>query len=265
MALASRIDFQKLMSACVHLSRRGGHIIKEEHKRGCLGAHNKKQLGDERAVAAMEGNELLTVADGRAQDAIVTSLRGMFPSIRLVGEEGEVPSKEAPTSLDEVPLLERFSESHVPAELQNTLTLEDTCLWIDPLDGTKEFVLGNLQNVSVLIGIAVRDRPVAGVLHQPFVGGEEGTVTYGALGVGVFGDREPAWAEPPEDFVLAIPLPIQRLLRGTRKDLLDFSPSQQLSSRAHVVRSFSGLFAERHLSLSLGLAQVAGILVQGKL
>jgi 3'(2'), 5'-bisphosphate nucleotidase len=74
-------------------------------------------------------------------------------------------------------------------QLQESLIAADVCLWIDPLDGTKEFVLGNLTNVSVLIGIAVCDRPVAGVILQPFVGG--GDVTYGAIGVGVFhnGDK----------------------------------------------------------------------------
>jgi len=198
--MAARLDLRALMSACVHLARRGGRIIREVHQSGHLGEHNKKVEGDVRAVEAMAANEVLTVADNRAQDAIVTSLRSMFPRLRLVGEEGEVAGKEAATPFEEVEMLDPSFEA--PPELAEALTEADTCLWIDPLDGTKEFVLNNLENVSVLIGIAVRDRPVGGVMFQPFVGGERGTVTYGALGLGVRGDREPPVSDPPEELVI---------------------------------------------------------------
>jgi 3'(2'), 5'-bisphosphate nucleotidase len=193
-------DLKKLMSACIYLARRGGDIIKEEHNKGqiSLKAHNKKQEGDTRTVTEMEAHEVLTVADGRAQDAIITSLRSLFgPNLRIVGEEGEVPGEELPTKWSDIiddedkellqSLLRPFNT--IPLQLKESLTAADVCLWIDPLDGTKEFVLGNLTNVSVLIGIAVCNRPVAGVILQPFVGG--GDVTYGAIGVGVFhnGDK----------------------------------------------------------------------------
>eukprot|EP00933_Yihiella_yeosuensis_P024242 TRINITY_DN18782_c0_g1_i1.p1 TRINITY_DN18782_c0_g1~~TRINITY_DN18782_c0_g1_i1.p1 ORF type:complete len:362 (-),score=66.29 TRINITY_DN18782_c0_g1_i1:134-1144(-) len=197
--MATRFNLKQLLAACVHLSRRGGRIIKEVAASGELGAHNKKLLGDVRAVSAMEGNEVLTVADGRAQDAIVTSLKEMFPTLRLVGEEGEVPGEEAATALEEVK--EFGHDFEVPKALEESLTSEDTCLWIDPLDGTKEFVLKNHQNVTVLIGVCVRDRPVAGVIFQPFVDSpeKEGTLTYGAIGAGVFGDRQPAFGAPPAE------------------------------------------------------------------
>jgi 3'(2'), 5'-bisphosphate nucleotidase len=43
---------------------------------------------------------------------------------------------------------------------------------VDPLDGTREFVEGPefWSGVTVLIGVAVKGVPVAGVIHQPFVG-----------------------------------------------------------------------------------------------
>merc|ERR1712129_18333 len=151
-----------------------------------------KEDGDTRASVAMEPDEVLTIADTRAQHAIVTNLRTMFPGIRLAGEEDEQEAKEqasrypkSPTvCLEDVPPLKDAFE--VPAHLSESLTLADTCLWIDPLDGTIEFVRNNVHHVCVLIGIAVRDRPVAGVVLQPFVGGDEGIVTYGAVGIGVY-------------------------------------------------------------------------------
>ena len=57
-------------------------------------------------------------------------------------------------------------------------------VWVDPLDGTREFVEGPefWQNVTCLIGIAVGGVPVAGVIHQPFVGPTgEPIVTYADL------------------------------------------------------------------------------------
>ena len=213
MALPARLDLTALLSACVHLARRGGRIIREVHREGRLGAHNKALEGDARAADAMDPAEVLTIADTRSQAAIVSGLRAMFPGIRIVGEEEEVVveeeghgtepgRKEPPTALADVPPL--ASDWDVPPALAASLTLADTCLWVDPLDGTIEFVRGNLQHVCVLIGVCVRDRPVAGVMHQPFVGGgEDGTVTYGAVGVGVFGDRRPASADPPPELRLA--------------------------------------------------------------
>mmetsp|Transcript_53090 Transcript_53090/g.63972 ORF Transcript_53090/g.63972 Transcript_53090/m.63972 type:complete len:332 (+) Transcript_53090:152-1147(+) len=183
-------DLKALVSACIHLARRGGAIITEEHEKGQLDAHNKKVTGDTRAISEMAANEVLTVADGRAQDAIITSLRGMFPNLRIVGEEDDelVPGNEQPSTWSDVSLIEHPFD--VPSHLNESLTAADVCLWVDPLDGTKEFVMGNLANVSVLIGIALRDRPVAGVILQPFVGSDGGDVTYGAIDVGVFHNRE---------------------------------------------------------------------------
>lgn len=153
----------------------------------------------------MEPDQVLTVADTRAQHVIVSNIRTMFPGIRLVGEEDEEDTakhSEEKISLQDVPPL--ASQLTIPAQLAESLTLADTCLWIDPLDGTIEFVRNNVHNVCVLIGIAVQDRPVAGVVLQPFVGGDDGMVTYGAVGVGVFGDRSPVFADPPVTFTPAM-------------------------------------------------------------
>eukprot|EP00727_Mastigamoeba_balamuthi_P003221 m51a1_g12897 putative 3 (2 ) -bisphosphate nucleotidase 1 (191) ;mRNA; r:2362-3217 len=50
-----------------------------------------------------------------------------------------------------------------------------------PLDATKEYTLGKADPVMTLIGVAYNGRPVAGVLHQPFVG-ERGRSIWGVVG-----------------------------------------------------------------------------------
>lgn len=39
---------------------------------------------------------------------------------------------------------------------------------MDPLDGTNDFVNGNLSAVTVLIGLAVDGVPKVGVVHHPY-------------------------------------------------------------------------------------------------
>jgi 3'(2'), 5'-bisphosphate nucleotidase len=73
--------------------------------------------------------------------------------------------------------------------------------WSDPLDGTKEFVDGHVEAVTVLIGIARSGKAVAGTVVQPF--GKK-LVVWGAVGVGAFGY---AREEPPAD---------RRLILSTR-------------------------------------------------
>lgn len=45
---------------------------------------------------------------------------------------------------------------------------EDMVIWIDPLDGTKGFVEGHLNHITSMIGLAVGNRPRAGIIHKPF-------------------------------------------------------------------------------------------------
>jgi len=71
----------------------------------------------------------------------------------------------------------------------------DICMWVDPLDGTAEFVDGLLHHVTVLIGIAVNGKALGGVIHQPFYGFDDkakspadwGRSIWGYVGLGAFG------------------------------------------------------------------------------
>ena len=49
---------------------------------------------------------------------------------------------------------------------------KNAVVWIDPLDGTKDFILGNLSAVTVLIGLAIEGMPKIGVVHNPFKSNE---------------------------------------------------------------------------------------------
>ena len=123
----------------------------------------------------------------------------------MIGEEGEVDmSKMKVTSLvtkaDES-VIERYRDQ-LPAEVMNA-RWEDLTVWVDPLDGTKEYTEGYLDHVTVLVGIAIGKKAVGGVIHQPFWNFQSkeedrqlGRTFYGVVGAGIGGNLTPS--KPPE-------------------------------------------------------------------
>ena len=82
-------------------------------------------------------------------------------------------------------------------------------MWVDPLDGTAEYTEGSvhsitvpcsrstrpnnclyfsglLESVTVLIGIAVGSKAMAGVIYQPYHG-PSGRTVWGIVGLGAYG------------------------------------------------------------------------------
>ena len=70
-------------------------------------------------------------------------------------------------SFDETVLKEA---ENLPDELKNISEDDDLFVWVDPLDGTREYTQGPeySKEVTVLIGVSLNGRPIAGVMNQPF-------------------------------------------------------------------------------------------------
>lgn len=86
------------------------------------------------------GYDPVTIADRDAEAVIRAAIKRAYPSHGIHGEEHGRESGTAPYT------------------------------WvIDPIDGTKSFILGQLH-WGVLIALHDGTRPVAGVVHQPYVG-----------------------------------------------------------------------------------------------
>jgi len=45
---------------------------------------------------------------------------------------------------------------------------KEAILWIDPLDGTSDFVKGNLEAVTTLIGLSIKGVSKLGVVHNAY-------------------------------------------------------------------------------------------------
>merc|ERR1712150_119068 len=143
-----------------------------------------------------------TVADRKIEQLLVGNIEKHFPGIAIVGEESEVGKVENDedwinyeAALEQFSKMEKpgYDESKVPSVNPSEITL-----WLDPLDGTAEFIDGLLSHVTTLIGIAYEGKAIAGIINQPFYKNADGTMgrsIWGIKGVGAFGfqrqDKKP--------------------------------------------------------------------------
>src|SRR5262245_19090937 len=98
------------------------------------------ELYDKDVEVQLKGrSDPVTEADKRANEYLVTELRRLFPDDGVVAEE----------TADRSDALRR-----------------GRCWYVDPLDGTKEFIAKNGE-FSVMLGLAVDGDPQLGVVYQP--------------------------------------------------------------------------------------------------
>ena len=124
--------------------------------------------------------DLQTAADRRAEALIVTALKELFPGLKIVAEEGGAALTS--TDWDDVrkKVIDKINaESDSPSQLIETSRLT---VWVDPLDGTSDFVKRQFDCVTVLIGISCDAVPVAGVIVRPF---HDSQAIWGVCGYGL--------------------------------------------------------------------------------
>ncbi|XP_033931333.1 3'(2'),5'-bisphosphate nucleotidase 1 isoform X2 [Pseudochaenichthys georgianus] len=177
---ASPAVLMRLVASAFTVAEKAGAIVRKVLHSGELGI-----------VEKTGANDLQTLADRLAQQSICASLSRSFPKITIIGEE-DLPPEEIKEDLIESATRRKSFRRHGPAEYRD-LKEEELVVWVDPLDGTKEYTEGLLDNVTVLIGIAYEGRAIAGVIHQPFynyqLGAEAslGRTMWGIPGLGAFG------------------------------------------------------------------------------
>lgn len=130
----------------------------------------------------------------------MASLARQYPMLNIIGEEGQSDVSSVPTDWiiteGDTDFLAKQTTS--PESLNNVLE-GDLVLWIDPLDGTAEYTQGLHEHVTVLIGLALNDRAIGGIIHQPFFNNGSqpiGRTIWGLKGLGCGGFTP---IDPPAD------------------------------------------------------------------
>jgi len=204
----STLNLASLLTACVRASEGAGHIIREIGKeKDTLDVKDKTTsetvvvgLGPgQRAVQSVDPQ---TKADRLSQLHIISSLKTLWPSLTVIGEEDDHNPDAEKDQLASyglaslAPEAAPVTDDAVPVALRNP-QLKDLVVWVDPMDGTREFTLGFFQDVTVLIGISHKGEALAGLIHEPFAPvSPGGTTTWGVVGGDVY-FRAPPVNPPP--------------------------------------------------------------------
>lgn len=152
---STTINISKFFSICTQLVSFAGQTIKQVHESGSLGIQLKGE------------DDPFTVADVKVQTIIVKALKQYFPDINIIGEEGIV--FEGDLGVDYT----KFATDIVSEDLfkdapYQEVSLKDSIVWIDPLDGTQGFTQGKLDGVTTLIGVATKGQASLGVVGKFF-------------------------------------------------------------------------------------------------
>lgn len=181
--MAASTNLLKLVSASRDLANRSGILIRNIFETGNLRIIDKSmKIENQKELFGSDGlnaSDPQTIADIATQHLISTSLKNTFPGITIIGEEkDEIDNKHSIEAIE--PLLSLpniYFEKYLndvnkyfdAYDIMNTeLNLNDLCVWIDPIDGTKEYTEGIKNAVTCLIGISYKQSPIAGIINRPF-------------------------------------------------------------------------------------------------
>ena len=178
------ISVSEFISVCIFLSEECGKVIREVEESGTLKTMSK------------DDSSPVTIADIKVQKTIEECLSVLYPSLNIQGEESAENTSTVDSVLSsslitearksfisqtflndkhlermemiEQQLRETYGEDEIMTGLFEAFNTKDAVVWIDPLDGTKDFVNGNCSAVTVMIGLAIKDKSRIGVLHNPY-------------------------------------------------------------------------------------------------
>jgi fructose-1,6-bisphosphatase/inositol monophosphatase family enzyme len=168
----AEINLGKVLLCALEACRLAAKIIRDVRERGNLGVIEK---GDGTDVMP----DPQTDADRRAEALIVGALREFFPTVRIVGEEGAL--SEASPDWEKVKDAFGIVED-LAFDANQFLYAKDVVIWVDPLDGTNDFVNNRLECVTSLVGISSRGVAVGGLIYRSF----SDEALFGGQGLGLW-------------------------------------------------------------------------------
>lgn len=151
------VSLKSLLAAAIRAAEIGGFEV--------VAVHDQVKFEIQSKGKTKEGiNDPVTEADYKSHCAMYHSLLEAFPSITVISEEvSKDCDKVTVTNIkDSTSNLDNYD---IKDEIINA---DDITVWIDPLDATKEFTENLLQYVTTMVCVAVKGKPVMGVIYRPF-------------------------------------------------------------------------------------------------
>ena len=208
------ISITELLSTCIDACRRGCEVIRNvRHKfvqsSNVVGGDSQFFCcGNVKYKVSNDPRSALTEADEASQKVIEECLNNCWAReissglIKIVGEEDEGDA-ELTTNISHHDMMSHFDKYNTPrpdlepihrdllqtSNDRNILSSStvSTCndnrdeliIFIDPMDGTREFVENRVDYVQCLIGITLNGRPIAGAVGIPMIQENKIEIAYG--------------------------------------------------------------------------------------
>ena len=177
------IKVSELLAVSIHLAEAGGTKIVDIRKMA------DSEIGQLAKGLTKEGkSEYVTLGDQKSHEIITSGLKATWQKLRYRSEETD-------HEIVKIPPPSRFDkEVQGLARRDEAVAISELTVWIDPLDATQEYTEGAtdpdlLKYVTVMLCIAVRGEPIAGVIHEPFtkdpITGKTGVTKWAWVGHGV--------------------------------------------------------------------------------
>ena len=231
---AEGLQIGALLSTCVDACQRGCTEIRSVQAKRYAGEGLEVELKNKDDVKSA-----LTEADYAAQAAICGSLRAEWgDALTIIGEEdGDESLEERMRKMTFEPLDRTRFEDDIGETVD--IPIEDITIYVDPLDATREFCEGRIANCQSLVGIAIGDESVAGVIGIPFPANDlstESTIVYGLadVGTGVIGEPLIRGPYPLEQHIDGIKYPRPHFASG------DSTSPVMNAAREAIVKRFGG-------------------------
>lgn len=148
-SISSRVvALGEVLSTCIEAAALGCSEIRQVDKSGRRTSFQLKEDSNLRSA--------VTEADVRAQSVIISALTREWPDVDIIGEEDAASSAPAASVRRDL------------VHDETPVVLDKLKIFVDPLDGTHEFIQGRLCRVQCLVGIALSGRAIGGAVGLPF-------------------------------------------------------------------------------------------------
>ncbi len=157
------IKISELLSASIYLAEEGGRKVV------AIRSLDDSKIGQLEKGQTNEGaKDYVTMGDQLSHEIITSGLKAGWPNLLYQSEEADRKVTRVPPP----PRMNRDVKDI--AKRDEEVPIKAVTVWIDPLDATQEYTEGRtdpdlLDYVTVMVCIAIGGKPIAGVIHQPFI------------------------------------------------------------------------------------------------
>ncbi|XP_028143487.1 putative inositol monophosphatase 3 [Diabrotica virgifera virgifera] len=146
-----KINLSTLLNVAIKAAENGGKRVVE----------SKENMNVQSKGLTKEGmQESVTNADILSHCDMTKTIKYFFPRVKLISEEN-VKNCDDKANVD-------YSLMNAVDINNNLINEEDVTIWIDPLDATHEYTEKLYMYVTTMVCVAVKGKPVMGVIHKPF-------------------------------------------------------------------------------------------------